>query len=132
MSTYEVRSISISIERDWREAYAFASVPQNFARWASGLASGLERSGEEWIGETPNGPVRIRFSPPNDFGVLDHEVVTASGAEVRSPLRVIANGTGCEVTFTLFRLPGMSDEEFAADAETIRRDLAALKALLET
>ena len=106
-------------------------VPENFARWASGLASGLERSGEEWIGQTPDGPVRIRFSPPNDFGVLDHEVVTASGAEVRSPLRVIANGTGCEVTFTLFRLPGMSDEEFAADAETIRRDLASLKGLLE-
>ena len=56
MSTYEVRSISMSIERDWREAYAFASVPENFPRWASGLASGLERAGEEWIGQTPDGP----------------------------------------------------------------------------
>jgi hypothetical protein len=131
MSTYEVRSISISIERDWREAYAFACVPENFPRWASGLASGLERAGEEWIGRSPEGQTRIRFSPPNDFGVLDHTVVIPSGAEVSMPVRIVANGTGCEVTFTLFRQPGMSAEQFAADAEWVQRDLAALKALLE-
>ena len=46
-------------------------------------------------------------------------------------MRIVANGTGCEVTFTLFRQPGMSAEQFAADAEWVSRDLAALKALLE-
>ncbi|WP_225308523.1 hypothetical protein [Hypericibacter terrae] len=72
MPTHEVRTVSISIDRDWRDVYAYASVPQNFANWASGLGSGVERSGEEWSAQGPEGPVRIRFSPPNDFGVLDH------------------------------------------------------------
>ena len=32
---------------------------------------------------------------------------------------------------TLFRGPGMTDETFARDADWVRRDLAALKRLLE-
>ncbi len=46
-------------------------------------------------------------------------------------MRVVANGAGSEIIFTLFRLPGISDEKFAADAEWVRRDLNTLKALLE-
>ena len=47
-------------------------------------------------------------------------------------MRIIPNGSGCELIFTLFRLPGASDEKFAADAEWVMRDLTALKNLLET
>jgi hypothetical protein len=33
--------------------------------------------------------------------------------------------------FTLVRIPGMTDEQFEADAAHIAKDLAALKALME-
>jgi hypothetical protein len=46
-------------------------------------------------------------------------------------MRVIANGTGSEVLLTLFRLPDMTVEAFARDAEWVERDLKALKELLE-
>jgi hypothetical protein len=46
-------------------------------------------------------------------------------------MRILSNGTGSEVLFTLFRLPEMSDEKFAQDAEWVKRDLDALKNLLE-
>src|SRR3546814_2185197 len=85
MTTYEARTISVSIDRDWREAYAFACQPENVPLWASGLASGLEQAGEDWTARGPGGPVRIRFSPPNPYGVLDHVIVTEEGAEIRSP-----------------------------------------------
>jgi hypothetical protein len=48
-----------------------------------------------------------------------------------NPLRIVANGMGSEVTFTIYRLPGMSDEAYTADAAAVARDLATLKALLE-
>jgi hypothetical protein len=35
------------------------------------------------------------------------------------------------VQFTLFRVPGMTDEKFAADAQWVERDLGKLKALVE-
>ena len=65
------------------------------------------------------------------LGVVDQRVVTASGAEILVPMRVMPNGTGAEVAFTLFRQPEMSAEIFARDAAWVARDLAALKALLE-
>ncbi len=130
MTVHEARLISVSIDRDWREVYAFAHVPENFPMWASGLASGVERSGEEWSADGPGGRVRIRFAPPNPFGVLDHVVVTAAGERIECPLRVVANGSGAEVTFTLYRRPGVGAEAFAADAGWVARDLAALKTLL--
>ena len=131
MTTYETKTISISIERDWRDVYEFAAEPRNFPRWASGLGSDYEKVGEAWRAQGPEGPIRIWFRPHNDLGVVDQRVVTASGAEILVPMRVMANGTGAEVAFTLFRQPEMSDEIFARDAAWVARDLAALKALLE-
>jgi len=63
---------------------------------------------------------------------LDHVVTMESGVEIPVPLRVVANGTGGAVTLTLFRTPEMNDESFEADAEMVRRDLLALKGLLES
>ena len=132
MSIHPSRTISVSIDRDWREVYDFASVPQNFPRWAAGLGTRFERSGEEWTAQDPDGrPIRIRFSRPNEFGVLDHVVIAEGGAENRNAMRVVANGTGAEVMFTLLRTPGMTEDAFAADAAAVERDLNALKALLE-
>ena len=34
----------------------------------------MRRDGSEWIADTAEGPVKVRFSEPNTFGVLDHAV----------------------------------------------------------
>lgn len=128
---YESRTISVAIACDWRKAYDFASVPENFPRWASGLGNSLRQEHGEWRAQGPEGPVKIRFSERNEFGVLDHVVITQPGAEVYIPLRVIANGTGCLVMLTLFRLPDMTAEKFDADTEWVTRDLNTLKTLLQ-
>jgi hypothetical protein len=131
MTIFASRIITVLIDRDWREVYDFASVPENFQRWAAGLGRRFEKSGEEWIAEDPDGRlIRIRFSPPNEFGVLDH-TVSAEGKETRNAMRVVPNGTGAEVMFTLLRRPDMTDREFAADAAAVQRDLNTLKAMLE-
>jgi hypothetical protein len=54
-----------------------------------------------------------------------------SGLQVYIPMRVVQNGSGSELIFTLFRLPDMSDAQFDADAEWVMRDLISLKNLLE-
>jgi hypothetical protein len=130
-TTHEVRHVSVSIARPPADVYAFASDPKNVPRWASGLASAIRRVDDEWIAEAPEGQVKVRFTPRNDLGVLDHEVVLPSGALVRVPMRVIPNGSGSEVVLTVFRRPGASDEELARDAQWVERDLNALKRALE-
>ena len=85
----------------------------------------------EWIAASPLGAMKLRFSPRNSLGVLDHWVYPEAGGEIYVPLRVVANGKGCELTLTLFRQPGMDDARFAADAELVRKDLIFAKKILE-
>ena len=126
----QARTYSVSIDRDWRELYEMIWHPEFFSRWASGLSdSPLRQDGDAWTADGPEGPVRIRFTPHNDYGVMDHFVDPGDGAVVHVPLRVVPNGRGAEVMLTLYRQPGMSDETFASDAKWIARDLARLKSV---
>lgn len=127
---FESRTISISIDRDWQDIYEAIWRPEDFPKWASGLAkAGLVRDGDTWHAEGPDGPIRISFTGHNAYGVMDHTVTLGDGTQVYVPLRIIRNGDGAEVALTLFRLPGMSDTQFAADVEWVTGDLRALKAL---
>jgi len=128
---YQSRHLSVQINRNAREVYDFTSVPENFLQWASGLGTSLKKVKGDWIAETPQGPLKVRFTEHNELGVLDHWVSPEPGVEIYIPMRVMPNGSGSEVIFTLFRLSDMSDEKFAADAEWVMRDLTALKNLLE-
>ncbi|MFD1326446.1 SRPBCC family protein [Mycoplana ramosa] len=133
MTTLPARIIHRSIARDWREVYAFASRPEKMSRWAAGLASGLAPDGADWVADGgPIGQVRVRFAPDNDFGVIDHTVTMPNGRVVYNALRVVPNGDGAEVMFTLLRLPGMDDAAFETDAAQVARDLETLKELMET
>jgi hypothetical protein len=127
----EVRNISVSILRAPTDVYAYTSNGENLPRWATGLGKAVRRIGDEWIADGPLGLVRVRFVAPNEFGILDHDVVLASGATVHNPMRVVPNGTGSTVVFTLLRLPGVSEQKFAEDAKWVEKDLTMLKALLE-
>jgi len=131
MSTMPARIVHSSIDRNWRDVYAFAAAPENMPLWASGLASGLERNGDDWIATGPLGTVKVSFVPNNEFGVIDHTVTIESGLRVYNALRIVPNGDGCEVMFTLLKLPGMTDEQFAADAAHVLKDLSTLKSLME-
>jgi hypothetical protein len=127
----EVRNISMSIQRSPTDVYTFASNGENLPRWASGLGQSVRNVGGEWVADGPLGRVRVRFARPNDLGVLDHDVALESGATVHNPMRVVPNGDGSTVIFTLLRLPGVSDQKFADDAKWVEKDLTTLKHLLE-
>jgi hypothetical protein len=127
----EARTLRVRIDRPAAEAYEFLSLPENFAKWASGMGASLRQVGADWVVETPEGPATVRFSERNAYGVLDHSVKLPRSGSIYVPLRVVAQGEGCELVLTVFRRPDMSDEKFAADAEWVMRDLHAAKRLLE-
>jgi hypothetical protein len=81
--------------------------------------------------DAPFGRVRIRFAEMNALGVMDHDVELDSGMVVHNPMRVLPNGNGSEFVFSLFRQPGMSEEQFVADGLAVEKDLNRLKELLE-
>ncbi len=130
-STLESRALSITIACPPQKVYEFVSNPENLPRWAAGLCKSVRKSDTGWIVDAPQGPMQIRFAEKNDFGVLDHYVTTAQGIEIYVPMRVVPNGSGSEVIFTLLKMSGMSDKQFAEDAGMVERDLRTLKSVLE-
>ena len=132
INSLPARTFSVSIQHEWQALYERIWHPEVFTQWAAGLASSeLQQHGEIWQAQGSDGPITIRFTPRNPFGVMDHVVDPGDGNEVHVPLRVVQNGDGAEVMLTLFRQPEMSDERYAADIKLINRDLRKLKALIE-
>ncbi|MCL7380675.1 SRPBCC family protein [Streptomyces sp. 35G-GA-8] len=126
------RHISIHIDRPVRAVYDYASNPANLPEWAHGLGRSITKTDGQWIAESsPLGRVVVAFTPENELGVLDHDVTLPSGEVVYNPVRVIADGAGSEVVFTLRRQAGMSDEDFQRDTDAVLADLTTLKRVLE-
>lgn len=125
------RHLSRHIDRPAREVYDFASDPANLPKWAPGLGSSITETDGRWVMESPMGRIVVVFAPRNEFGVLDHEVTLPSGETFYNPMRVTADGTGCEIVFSLRRQPGTSDEDFERDANAVLADLTALKRTME-
>jgi hypothetical protein len=50
---------------------------------------------------------------------------------VHNPIRVLPNGTGSSVVFTLMRRSGVSEQQFDDDTQAVKKDLDTLKGLLE-
>lgn len=128
--TYPVKNISISINRPAEEVYQFASNPENFPKWISFIKS-MTNQGDIWIGETDLGDIKIKLTPPNIFGIIDHQVTLSNGEAVNNPMRAVANNKGCEFIFTLFWMPNRTEEEFNEDANAVAQDLQQLKTILE-
>ena len=129
---HESVHVSTTIDCSAGEVYEYASNPVNLPTWAVGLAEqDVQLVDGQWVVDSPMGRVVVAFAPSNDFGILDHDVTLPVGEMVRNPMRVIPNGDGCDVVFTVRRRPGMSESDFAADVDAVTADLAALRALME-
>ncbi|GAA2751643.1 hypothetical protein GCM10009869_16320 [Amnibacterium kyonggiense] len=74
---------------------AIARDPALLPQWAGGLAQGeVAQEGEGVFAvDSPMGRVRVVFTPPNDHGVLDHDVTLPDGSVTRNPFRVLEHPT---------------------------------------
>lgn len=125
------RHFGVAIRRSAQDVYHFVRDPRHLPQWAAGLASAVEQDGDDWRIITPQGPAMLRFASINDWGILDHTVTFSGGPTIHVPLRVIETPSGCELVFSLFRQPGMTDAQFDLDHQAVIRDLTCLQALLE-
>jgi hypothetical protein len=127
--TFPSRTLAISIDRPPDEVYSFISNPVNLPRWS--FVESVSREGDSWVACSEDGSFGLRFASDNPFGVLDHFVQLAPTVELHVPMRVIPNGEGSEVLFTLLQTEATSEEAFERDVRTVQRDLERLKRVLE-
>lgn len=109
---------------------AFLADHSNLPKWAAGLSAGISEEDGVVFSVSPMGKVQVRFAEGAEHGVFDHDVVLPDGTTFHNPLRVLKNDEGSEVVFTLYRVPGVTDEAFEKDAATIAADLERLAGAL--
>ncbi|TGL58907.1 SRPBCC family protein [Leptospira sarikeiensis] len=125
------RHISITIPLPKEKVYQYLSNPENFPEWASGLCKSITAlENGEWSIDSPMGQLTAKFTETNPFGILDHYVIFNPDKISYNPLRIIDNGEGSELIFTLFQTEDMSAEKFEEDAKWVRKDLLELKNIL--
>ena len=130
--TLNAKTLTISIDRTPGDVYAFVNEVENLPRWATSFVKSARKTPDGWVAETSEGPMGFEYAARNELGVLDHVVRPAPGVEIHVPMRVVPNGGGSEVIFTLVQFPGMPQEKFERDIGMVTRDLATLKRLLES
>ncbi len=130
--TWPAQHITQTIQRDPGTVAAFAGNPENLPLWAAGLSTGIRFESGRWVTDSPMGPVEVAFAGPVENGILDHDVSMPDGTVVHNPLRVLRNGDGSEVVFTLYHRDGVTDAELTRDAEMVRADLERLRGILES
>ena len=128
------RTLSVSINSKPKAVYEFVLNLENLPRWAKMFCRSIKLLNGEWIAEILQEQAKVRITKRNDFGILDHYVKLLSSPnvdEVFVPMRVVQNGDGSEVIFTIFELAGMAEERYAEDIRMVEQDLKNLKSIIE-
>ncbi len=124
-------TLSVSIACPPRRVYAFISNGANLPKWGTTFIQSIRKSRGAWIAQTRQGPVLFRLAKKNSLGVVDHWVRPTGWPELFVPMRVVPNGRGSEVLFTIFRQLHMSAEDYANDMRLVAQDIRSLKRLME-
>lgn len=122
-------TLTVTIDCSAGKVYDYVRDPRNLPEWS--FFEDVEDRDGRWIAIWEGTEHQVVMTKRNDLGVVDHLVLLPSDEEVHVPMRVIPNGRGAEVLFTLFQTPNMSDGQFARDGEAVRQDLDRLRAVLE-
>lgn len=128
------RVFTIPMHRKYAEVYGFLSEPANFVLWGGAVPGTDMRhlTGTDYVVSLPRGQRVMRFTPFNEFGVLDYEVFMEGESKGPvTPVRIHPNQEGCEIVFTWFQRAGVSDEQFESEAEWAYSDLLRMKAYIE-
>ncbi|HEV7759272.1 MAG TPA: SRPBCC family protein [Acidimicrobiales bacterium] len=125
----------VGIEAPPAAVLAVVADPVNLPRFAPGFARSVQRDsdsdGQGWIVDSARGRLQLRTAVDADRGTVDLHLTAPDGSESTVFLRVLPNGSGAELTFTLL-LPGSaSDAAVAEQGGVVAEELELLRQLCE-
>jgi hypothetical protein len=113
------------------EAFAYLSEIENLPDWATEFARELRREGDDY--KVVNGLGEFFFEIRADAanGVIDMYAGPTKDEMALFPTRVVAlPGGGAAYSFTMFQGPGMPDELFESQHESLKREFRNIEARL--
>lgn len=125
---------AVTIQRPFSAVTAVLADPLRYSDWAVEYFTAPVRQIDTDTYTVVTTPGERRFRVDADVASGKFDLYLAELDQPFSyplPIRVLANGDGVDVLFTLTREPWLSDDEWAHSLELLEAELLALKRLLE-
>lgn len=115
------------------DAFAFLSKIENLPKWATEFCKGLktdERGRHKVI--TPGGEIFFKIDADEKTGTVDMFGGPTEEQMAYWPARVVDRpGSGSLFIFTAMQYPGMTDEGFARQCESLKQEFAHIAAQVD-
>ena len=121
-------TVTTVLDAPQREVFAYMADIDNLPEWATEFARELRREGEDY--KVVNGLGEFYFAMDADpsSGVIDMYAGPAKDAMAVFPTRVVPLPDGrTAFSFTMFQAPGMPDELFESQHESLKREFANIE-----
>jgi len=130
--TFETATVRVSVDRPFDQIVRDLADPIAHTEWATeffaGQAEPIGRAEVRVDVPRMGGPARMRIAAEPEAGVIDlYLAPEGKPYGVPLPVRVVRNGDGADVLFTLTRFPGMPEALWKEGVESMERELAAFK-----
>ena len=122
------RTVTTVVRAPKERVFTFLSQVENLPKWATEFARDLKI--EDGRAKVVNGLGEFDFAIEADekTGVIDMYAGPSPEDLALFPTRVVALPDGSSAyTFTMFQMPGMSDELFESQYESLRREFANIE-----
>jgi hypothetical protein len=112
-----------------REVFAYMAEVENLPEWATEFARELRRDEDGYTVVNNLGEFRFEIRSDEESGVIDMLAGPSAAEMAVFPTRAVELGDGrTAYTFTMFQGPGMPDELFEAQYESLKREFANIEA----
>ena len=125
-------TVSTIVKSPSERTFRYLSTVANLPDWATGFCRRLETVGGRHYVDTPDGRVLVAIASDEKTGVVDFLAGPEEGRMSRWPARVVElPGSESLVLFTCVHEPGLSDEAFRGQVESLKLEMQNVKAALE-
>ncbi len=125
---------AVTVRRPFAAVVAYLTDPLRYSEWAIDYFTSpvTEIDEQTYRVTTVAGDRRLRVDVDAERGVIDLYLAPLDSAfSYPLPIRVLTNGDGADVLFTLTREPELSDAEWDSSLLALENELGAIKRLLE-
>ncbi len=121
-------TVTAVLDAPEQEVFDYMADIRNLPEWATEFARELRRDGDDY--KILNGLGEFYFAIDADpsSGVIDMYAGPSRESMAVFPTRTVSLPDGrTAFTFTMFQAPGMSDERFESQYESLKRELANIE-----
>jgi hypothetical protein len=123
------RTVTTVLDAPRGEVFAYMASIENLPEWATEFARELRRDADGYTVINNLGEFRFEIAADEETGVID--MLSGPNAEEMAifPTRAVSLPDGrTAYTFTMFQAPGMPDELFESQYQSLRREFANIEA----